>query len=82
MASNKLSGNLAQMALEWEAEELKKRAAPRLEKAIKKSIQDFPDDQGKCHKHRNYQGIKQPRVSCHACWFIFFEKRGREYFGW
>ena len=35
-----------------------------------------------CLKHPQYAGKGQPTRACHGCWFLYFQVRGREYFGW
>ena len=36
----------------------------------------------KCEKHPKYKVVHRPRVACEACWAMWFDKQGREYFGW
>ena len=35
-----------------------------------------------CLEHPRYEGKKPPKLACHDCWFAYFNKKGREYFGW
>ena len=35
-----------------------------------------------CKQHPRYKVIRCPRLACESCWAMWFEKQGREYFGW
>ncbi len=35
-----------------------------------------------CGKHPYYRVLRKPRCACEKCWFLWFDKQGREHFGW
>jgi hypothetical protein len=57
-----------------------KRATDPKSKAYWKSLEDIANPT--CKAHPRYKVIRKPRVACEACWFMWFNKLGRECFGW